>query len=187
MDLKPSRFHSTGFPYKRGPIQCSTRSSSFSKCFHSTGFPYKKGHGADCLWSFIQKVSIQLVSPTRGDLRKESSPIISATHSSFHSTGFPYKRGLVIKLVCIHRNKSVSIQLVSPTRGDFEDQKCLSALAEWWSFHSTGFPYKRGRNELGSLRTSQHVVSIQLVSPTRGDKYPSAGKPGNIVIRFPFN
>ena len=86
-------------------------------------------------------VSIQLISPTRGDEELELGRIIATT--SFHSTDFPYERG---------QDKAIPLQ----TNIDK-------------SFHSTDFPYERGPR-LGDIPEAlADLVSIQLISPTRGD------------------
>ena len=60
--------------------------------FHSTDFPYERGQKdrGEQLNS-LSRVSIQLISPTRGDL--PSMARAGTTLSGFHSTDFPYERG----------------------------------------------------------------------------------------------
>ena len=64
--------------------------------FHSTDFPYERGPSSDTLLFgvFDSFVSIQLISPTRGDPQNftviyQHLPV----RSGFHSTDFPYERG----------------------------------------------------------------------------------------------
>ena len=90
-------------------------------------------------------VSIQLVSPARGEWLKLQLP------QQFHP--------------------NVSIQLVSPARG--ESLELQSLVVYYGSFHSISFPCERGARSLvfSSYRSSSGV-SIQLVSPARGEHYP---------------
>ena len=87
----------------------------------------------------------------------------------FHSTDFPYERGLCLSVCLASFYLKVSIQLISPTRGD--SGSLVLKLKVPARFHSTDFPYERG---LGMKRRSHfwqdlEWVSIQLISPTRGD------------------
>ena len=112
-------------------------------------------------------VSIQLVSPARGELDRLNRPRLPQA-KSFHSIGFPCERGTTttaasgtvktglvsIQLVSpargepqsplqLRRNrKSVSIQLVSPARGELINLGMIGINAN--CFHSIGFPCERG-------------------------------------------
>ena len=63
---------------------------------------------------------------------------------SFHSIGFPCERGVGIALT-----------------------RCAMAVA---GFHSIGFPCERGASSSVDITTEDNLVSIQLVSPARGEK-----------------
>ena len=137
------------------------------------------------------QVSIQLVSPARGELRwtnvmigmliwfpfnwfplREGNSGLGdgnmITEYRFHSIGFPCERGTY----CHSGNPCgsggrVSIQLVSPARGELPS--ALGMADNQRGFHSIGFPCERGtRLDLGSGKGSIDV-SIQLVSPARGE------------------
>ena len=61
-------------------------------------------------------VSIQLVSPARGEL--PSALGMADNQRGFHSIGFPCERGTRLDLGSGKGSIDVSIQLVSPARGE---------------------------------------------------------------------
>ena len=106
-------------------------------------------------------VSIQLVSPARGEARVWRTKDSWRHSVSFHSIGFPCERGGGFRAFTLTWSVFVSIQLVSPARGEVVDE-CWDQLI-------------RG-------------VSIQLVSPARGEggtRNPPAVAVEN--FSFPFN
>ena len=119
-----------------------------SQGFHSTDFPYERGRTEywDRSQRFIGRVSIQLISPTRGDQRHQKLDLLRRPTPIFVSIQLisPTRGDPLLKS---RRSTSlvsqVSIQLISPTRGDscYLSTKIHSGL----SFHSTDFPYERGR------------------------------------------
>ena len=93
-------FHSTDFPYERGPALINAAEYPELVGFHSTDFPYERGPAEITIASKppeCDRVSIQLISPTRGDRSCIRSRSPSVTDPGF---------------------SDVSIQLISPTRGD---------------------------------------------------------------------
>ena len=133
-------------------------------------------------------VSIQLVSPTRGDFSHGVTK--SQIREEFPFNWFPLREGTRLIHGVMEVCKLVSIQLVSPTRGDRMSRGGY-LIATWGlSFHSTGFPYERGQCTMtNSSANSQTTVSIQLVSPTRGDLLKRSRQPPPLrpSLKFPFN
>ena len=94
----------------------------------------------------LATVSIQLISPMRGDVatKTEDVAVKVGTVVGFHSTDFPYERGLT-----------------------YQQDRRTHRL----SFHSTDFPYERGHKAYELMVCFALFVSIQLISPMRGDVY----------------
>ena len=74
-------FHSTDFPYERGP-DITLSSAPRLRGFHSTDFPYERGP--------LQK-KIDLLTQQK----------------SFHSTDFPYERGPDVKKALASKTETV--------------------------------------------------------------------------------
>ena len=135
--------------------------------FHSTDFPYERGpgrvRGTSCCTRIM--VSIQLISPTRGDIKRFALPgyfkyqvsiqLISPTRGDVSNGSFTLEEiNVSIQLISPTRGdreilyearigNKVSIQLISPTRGD-RREPLMATVAEFLGFHSTDFPYERG-------------------------------------------
>ena len=131
-------------------------------CFHSIGFPCERGTKLYSLQPGIRiRVSIQLVSPARGELQIQ---ILLSHQQKFPFNWFPLREG------------NMGLGLV----------KSHGAM----SFHSIGFPCERGTRTLKFIKLRIWEVSIQLVSPARGEPtivfnpYPQQPK-GFHSIGFP--
>ena len=111
-------------------------STQSMRSFHSTDFPYERGHE-----QLVQNFESGVDFPYERGRRNQRK--IADKSESFHSTDFPYERGRMIGwMLWIHR----------------------------LSFHSTDFPYERGPGRVrGTSCCTRIMVSIQLISPTRGD------------------
>ena len=90
----------------------------------------------------VTQVSIQLVSPARGELGYQAWRLHHPL-GGFHSIGFPCERGVVTQ------------------QGNTFNGA---------GFHSIGFPCERGASSSVDITTEDNLVSIQLVSPARGEK-----------------
>ncbi len=63
-------------------------------CFHSISFPNEWGGDLEFLSKILLlNVSIQLVSPTSGELHKNKAPTQTLKVSGFHSISFPNEWG----------------------------------------------------------------------------------------------
>ena len=85
-------------------------------------FPLREGSYQDGKLNVSSEeleVSIQLVSPARGETPTTNSPV-SVAVTGFHSIGFPCERG--DRKSCLGQDSGllVSIQLVSPARGEID-------------------------------------------------------------------
>ena len=162
-------FHSIGFPCERGERTECVISQEYI-LFPFNWFPLREGSADGHFYGFRPgRVSIQLVSPARGELgflgyavalklKKVSIQLVSpacgelmATYlmkntlkSSFPFNWFPLREGSTITggIVRLRISKRVSIQLVSPARGEWATT-IVHRLSNR-GFHSIGFPCERG-------------------------------------------
>ena len=122
-------------------------------------------------WLFCStiRVSIQLISPTSGDLNCQNPLSLFIFPPCFHSINIPNEWGWSSVNTPIHWN-NVSIQLISPTSGDFEcphqefEEKKQQVSIQLISPTSGDTPYWKKVPSGGG-----EIVSIQLISPTSGD------------------
>ena len=104
------------FPLREGNIRSDFIMWPFMSCFHSIGFPCERGTKLYSLQPGIRiRVSIQLVSPARGELQIQ---ILLSHQQKFPFNWFPLREG------------NMGLGLV----------KSHGAM----SFHSIGFPCERG-------------------------------------------
>ena len=107
--------------------------------------------------SIQETVSIQLISPTSGDLvLNKNTPLITAKWVSIQLISPP--NGDSQKSLAQHIGISVSIQLISPTSGD------------WY---------------IEMISRAGNRVSIQLISPTSGDD--QLNDYNKNIINFPLH
>ena len=90
-----------------------------------------------------------------------------AIDASFHSIGFPCERGVRRRRTRGRAGLRVSIQLVSPARGEFIKVPPQTFLQMRFPFN--WFPLREGSSEETLPDTDTTEVSIQLVSPARGE------------------
>ena len=162
------RFHSIGFPCERG----ASRRWTSRRCFHSIGFPcergvficrgvyvsdYKfpfnwfplregrQGHQGQRPWPATHtNVSIQLVSPARGELQVTSRVWLRVILGfSFHSIGFPCERGDGYDDIVMGNPSSKFPFNWFPLREGRLVYICQN-VDDYNSFHSIGFPCERG-------------------------------------------
>ena len=92
-----------------------------------------------------------MVSPARGEHpHLHLHPLHLSLHLSFHSIGFPCERG---------------------------DYTCWMTHSVLLCFHSIGFPCERGALSSSLVVFFCTGVSIQLVSPARGERGPAPPHP----------
>ena len=91
-----------------------------------------------------RRVSIQLVSPARGELETVEHYANTREVVMFPFNWFPLREGSWILEVsaAFLPPDPVSIQLVSPARGERDTKSIVSNASE--GFHSIGFPCERG-------------------------------------------
>ena len=161
--------------------------------FHSIGFPCERGAPGEAFPGLllIVKVSIQLVSPARGEFTESVENIPNEAVKVSIQLVSP-ARGEKSKILILFPIVSgVSIQLVSPARGEVIPLRPMTKeRLRLLSFHSIGFPCERGAQELQERFDRKRIkVSIQLVSPARGELLERYLMPQNLPDRdlFPFN
>ena len=157
-------FHSIGFPCERGTWDDIIVIVEFK--FPFNWFPLREGNTSFSLARVILTVSIQLVSPARG----EPTLDLQATFAEgrFPFNWFPLREGNGDSTNFAYRKIDVSIQLVSPARGE------LGAYPNTVVFMSVTFPFnwfplREGNGNCVSAKVATRSVSIQLVSPARGE------------------
>ena len=112
--------------------------------FHSIGFPCERGAPGEAFPGLllIVKVSIQLVSPARGEFTESVENIPNEAVKVSIQLVSP-ARGEKSKILILFPIVSgVSIQLVSPARGESVVKEPVAD--DSGSFHSIGFPCERG-------------------------------------------
>ena len=112
--------------------------------FHSIGFPCERG----TVWDFTVKDEYMVFPFNWFPLREGNLGLFVVTRSPhcerFHSIGFPCERGTYGNCEKQYDKRSVSIQLVSPARGEHLVLLLYPTLNK--RFHSIGFPCERGTN-----------------------------------------
>ena len=163
--------------------------------FHSISFPNEWGEHTLVPLRQPYHVSIQLVSPTSGELKANHSSLLppSEREIKFPFNQFPQRVGRADLWWIGGTANSVSIQLVSPTSGEYLifsktnlefSFHSISFPNEWGAYYklaiyeyslSNLFPFNQFPQRVGSGKDTKEVnyaatcVSIQLVSPTSGE------------------
>ena len=112
-------------------------------------------------------VSIQLVSPARGESLRRLLLLLYSR--CFHSIGFPCERGDIFVLDDATPNESFHSIGFPCERGAV---KVMAYTKKAGSFPFNWFPLREGRLTAADhfvFSSMNHLVSIQLVSPARGE------------------
>ena len=133
--------------------------------FHSIGFPCERGGISTALLYLESRFPFNWFPLREGSIINFGLPV--AVYLGFHSIGFPCERGARLSRRLPRIRARVSIQLVSPARGELRKLFLWASLLPA-SFHSIGFPCERGAKGV-ELMKKWSLVSIQLVSPARGE------------------
>ena len=159
-------FHSIGFPCERGTQASQCADSAAQKGFHSIGFPCERGTISDGFSPVAGIVSIQLVSPARGEhplRRASSSPRV------FPFNWFPLREGNLVASVCGSiSNEKFPFNWFPLREGNSGNRRVIEAV-KTAKFPFNWFPLREGNFARARDKFSEGVVSIQLVSPARGE------------------